>query len=239
MNFIFDVDDTLYNQFIPFFEAYKQLGLHTLYTIDVEALFTRSRAYSELVFDQVCKKEMTIEESGVFRITRAFLDDGIQISEPMALALQQEYGKQQSHIQMSEVMKQLLLNLHKQGHTLGVITNGPQNHQQKKIDAMQLVRYIPEKHIFISGTYGVNKPETTLFKICEKQMGMQEEDTYYIGDSYENDVIGANRAGWKSIYFNRRGHALVEEANYVVKSEEELVLLIKNITTNKWNSKLK
>ncbi len=229
MNFIFDVDDTLYNQITPFLDAYKEIKLEDKYNVDVEELFKRSRKYSDEVFDQVSKGSMSIDESGVYRITKAFLDEKIQIPKEIALQLQQLYRKKQKEIKLSNTMQRILMYCIHHNHTIGVITNGPSIHQQGKVDALQLINYMPKEHIFISGNYGINKPDARLFEICEQQLNIKKEETFYIGDSYENDVIGAKNAGWKCIHLNRRKQPLHKDATYIVENEEEVFELIKQI----------
>ena len=36
--------------------------------------------------------------------------------------------------------------------------------------------------------------------LVENEMGHDPEDSYYIGDSYRNDVVGAKMAGWNAIW---------------------------------------
>lgn len=229
MNFIFDVDDTLYNQITPFIEAYTSLEFDQEYNVDIEELFKRSRKYSDEVFGKVSKGLMSIDDSGVYRISKAFLDEGIQIPKEKALKLQQEYRKRQGQIKLSNTMHEILTYCIQHQVTIGVITNGPSIHQQAKVDALQLVNYMPKENILISGNYGINKPEAKLFKICEKQLQIKKEETYYIGDSYENDVIGAKNARWNCIHLNRRNQPLHTDATYIVDSEEEVFELIKQL----------
>ena len=37
----------------------------------------------------------------------------------------------------------------------------------------------------------------------QEKLQLDTESLYYIGDSFENDIVGANNAGWKSIWINR------------------------------------
>ncbi len=228
MHFIFDVDDTLYDQCEPFLRAITKLGYDALYPLDYIALFTRSRAYSEEVFAKVVKNEMSIDESGVYRIKKAFLDDGVVLQDTQALAIQVQYRENQSTLCLSETMQDILKYLVIHGHTLGVITNGPYAHQQSKIDALQLHTYIPQEHIVISGQVQIDKPNPAIFQYLEDILHCEKKDTYFIGDSYENDVLGAIGVGWNAIYFNRRGHQ-GKVVTHEVSNEQQLFMLLKQI----------
>ena len=51
-----------------------------------------------------------------------------------------------------------------------------------------------------------------------------KDDIIYIGDLYETDVIGAQRAGIKSCWINKKGEEKADcLAAYVVNSTEDLL----------------
>lgn len=50
-----------------------------------------------------------------------------------------------------------------------------------------------------------------LFEFVEAKMKLNIDDTYYIADSYINDIIGARNVGWKAVWFNRRRLEFVKE----------------------------
>ncbi len=81
---------------------------------------------------------------------------------------------------------------------MGIITNGPKEHQQHKINDLQINDWIPTEHTFISGKVGIEKPDKKIFKLVEEQIGIKGAETYYIGDSFENDVIGSKKC-WLEI----------------------------------------
>ena len=61
------------------------------------------------------------------------------------------------------------------------------------------------------------------FKYIENAFELNPEETWYIGDTYEADVIGANGAGWNTVWFNHRNRECLENrANVTIKSIEEL-----------------
>jgi putative hydrolase of the HAD superfamily len=67
----------------------------------------------------------------------------------------------------------------------------------------------------------------------ERRMGFSKNDVYYIGDNFDNDIIGANAAGWKTIWVNFRKHKAVDQevsATYVVETPEELLRLVEELT---------
>jgi len=52
---------------------------------------------------------------------------------------------------------------------------------------------------------GVGKPDPRIFEILLERTGHTPEEAVYVGDSAEDDVVGAGAAGVRSIWVNRRG----------------------------------
>ena len=87
---------------------------------------------------------------------------------------------------------------------LGIITNGPTDHQTKKLNQLQLANWIPSQHMIVSQATGFQKPEKEIFQLAEERFNLTAEETLYVGDNYDNDVLGAKRAGWQALWFNHR-----------------------------------
>ena len=107
-----------------------------------------------------------------------------------------------------------------------IITNGPPENQRKKIDYLGLDKYFSKEQIIVSGEESVAKPNPKLFRIAEERFQINREKVWYIGDSYENDIIGAYQAGWKSIWIDHQNRSEVLQdgnlATVTVKSPAEL-----------------
>ena len=71
---------------------------------------------------------------------------------------------------MTDAMKDLLQSL-KEKVTLGIITNGPAQHQWDKVNALGVTEWIPVGHVFISGALGVAKPDKRIFSQCGGKNG--------------------------------------------------------------------
>lgn len=231
MNIIFDVDDTLYDQTQPFKKAFDSLWKNR-YDVDVDALYKVSRQYSNAVFDLVMDNKMSVDESGVYRMKKAMHDFGYAISEEEALAFQLCYRHNQAHIEVSETMQKLLTFCVDEKVTLGVLTNGISDHQHKKMKGLQLTRWIKPENLFVSDDIRLSKPDPNAFLHIAKAMQIKADNTIYVGDSFEHDVVGARAAGWQVIHFNRRCHDVTSydiQADYEVFDEEQLVKCIQTI----------
>lgn len=91
---------------------------------------------------------------------------------------------------------------------MGIITNGPTEHQLKKVKKLGLYDYVDPKHVIVSQATGFQKPEKEIFNLAAEQFDMNPSTTLYVGDSYDNDVMGAFNSGWHSMWFNHRGRSL-------------------------------
>ena len=197
---VFDVDDTLYEQIVPFENAYKSLFDMD---IDMEQFYLLSRHYSDVKFEASRNGEMTMDEYHIYRIQEAAKDLGVLITDEQALDMQKEYKKNQQKLQMSNTTIGILELVKENDVKLGIITNGPSEHQWSKVKALGVERWIDKENIIVSGDYSINKPDVRIFEIMQEKLQLPIDSLYYIGDSLENDIVGANNAGWKAIWINR------------------------------------
>ncbi|MCR4587617.1 MAG: HAD family hydrolase [Lachnospiraceae bacterium] len=201
---VFDMDDTLYLRKDPYLKAYRELFACRL-SLDEEELYRISRKWSEITFRQQKEGEISLEQMHVDRVILTYREMGASLSLQEALHFQERYAYYQDHITLREGMEQILAALKAHGRILGLLSNGPGDHQRKKYKALGLDAYIPESHVMISGDLGIHKPETGIFRAYEEKLLKEEklgtEGVFYmIGDSLETDIAGAKAAGWKSIH---------------------------------------
>jgi putative hydrolase of the HAD superfamily len=230
---IFDVDDTLYDQMIPFKVAYQTCFGHQ-YQISTAKLYNVYRRCSDEVFDASQRGEITMEKMYIYRIQKAMLELGVSISDEDALIFQEVYAQNQKKIHLSDDMKELLLFCQKRKIQMGIISNGPAAHQRSKIASLELERWISPHNIFVSGELDVMKPDVKIFQIVEERLQLSKEFTYFVGDSFNNDIVGAKNAGWNAIWLDRRGVLPSLDSihpDHQVKSEGELIGLLHRLVT--------
>lgn len=203
----FDVDDTLYDHLIPFREALQEV-LATGNDFPYAAAYHRMRYYSDSLSAQAGgtpTQGRELIEMRTRRFMLALAEFGMTLTESKAAEIQSEYLKRQFDIQLFEGARALITRLMERGIIVGLITNGPPEHQMKKIRALGLTDLIPPERIFISGAVGITKPDRRLFDHIADKLGLTPSACYYIGDSWRNDVVGAADAGWQVLWFNHRG----------------------------------
>ena len=81
---LFDVDDTLYDQTVPFMEAYAQyFGENP--PVPARTIYPVTRKYSDQIFSRAMAGEITMDELYIYRVKKAFEDFGVSFSDQEAL----------------------------------------------------------------------------------------------------------------------------------------------------------
>lgn len=86
---------------------------------------------------------------------------------------------------------------------LGIITNGPAEVQRAKVDLLQIRPLVD--FVIISGEFGADKPDPSIYAAALKKAGSSAGDTVFVGDSVHHDMAGAHASGLRSVWINRHG----------------------------------
>ncbi|MDO4616203.1 MAG: HAD family hydrolase [Lachnospiraceae bacterium] len=202
----FDLDDTLYDRSQPFREAFRQF-LPLQSDLDLKAYDACNHRGDE-VFHASQRGEITMDEMYIYRYTKGFSDIGISMTDDDALRFQELYKERQGKICIGEGVPELLDYCTANFSMVGIITNGPEDKQKRKLQTLGLSRWIPEQQTIISGVVKVDKPDPAIFHLAEKMAGKGPESMLYVGDSFVNDMAPAIALGWKTIYLNRKAQAV-------------------------------
>ncbi|UUV98884.1 HAD family hydrolase [Vagococcus luciliae] len=210
---VFDVDDTLYEQRIPFEMAIKaNFGTKSWFddTIFLPTLYRLFRYHSDIAYANVIAGVLSLHDMRVLRIKQTLKDIGVEITDSECESFQACYLHEQTKIVVHPEMIKLLNILKDKNISTSILTNGPTDHQELKLSRLNLVKWIDEEAHHISESIGYSKPDATAFKMVEKSHP-NETDFLYVGDSYDNDVVGAKSAGWKVIWLNKNNKRLTPE----------------------------
>ncbi len=81
-------------------------------------------------------------------------------------------------------------------HPTGILTNGDGPTQRRKADACGLAELV--ETVVVSNDVGARKPDPAVFAAAEQRL---PADTHlYVGDTHDEDVVGAREAGWEAVY---------------------------------------
>jgi putative hydrolase of the HAD superfamily len=110
------------------------------------------------------------------------------------------------------------------GLRLGLITNGRLSVQGRKVDGLDIRRFL--EVVLISESIGVRKPDPRIFAEALFQMGVSPASAMYVGDNPEVDVVGAKRSGLLAIWKRDRYWAEPEDVDGVIDDLVELLPLV-------------
>ncbi|MFD0897847.1 HAD family hydrolase [Loigolactobacillus binensis] len=227
---LFDLDDTLYDQLQPFRQAFT--ATFAFKNVPLEKLYRLSRQLSDQVFTASTTGAMSMTAMYIYRIQKALAHFDHPISAQQAQTFQQNYQHYQQQIQLLPDVIATLNYCQAHQFGLGIITNGPTAHQEAKIAQLGLQRWIKPSQIIISGAVRVAKPAPQIFQLTAARLHLTPATTYFVGDSFANDIVGAKQAGWHTIWLNRRQHQISDAskvADYIVPAAHTLTAVIKTL----------
>lgn len=97
-----------------------------------------------------------------------------------------------------------LIALRDEGCKLGIVSNGRSVKQWEKLIRLGLHHFFDA--VIISEDVGSEKPQSKIFRVALEELGVKPEETIYVGDDPETDVLGANKAGLISIRMIKQKH---------------------------------
>ncbi len=121
------------------------------------------------------------------------------------------------------------------GYHVGIITNGA--HDEHTDSQLSKVRYLGLSEriqsLTISGEIGVRKPNLEIFKVACERADVLPKEAVYVGDSVQNDIVGANHAGMTSIFINRKSKELIpqiadERPDYAISNLHDVLSCLKH-----------
>jgi 5'-nucleotidase len=204
---LFDLDDTLFDHLystrqglLAVCEAYPGLQECSL-----DVLFADYTRLLDEVHLRVLQGSLTIDEARRERFRRFFLlhapatEDLANVIEHAAMLHRERY---QTTRQVVVGAVALLEHLHKQVK-IAIVTNNIVAEQVDKLQLLKLEHLIDE--LVTSEETGFIKPDPRIFHVALERLGCRAEETVMIGDSWKSDVLGAQQAGIRAIWFNRTG----------------------------------
>ena len=124
------------------------------------------------------------------------------------------------------------LALLRKRYTLGVITNGTSSVQRRKYDLLGVEAHSRPELFIPSEAVGYNKPDSRIFEHALDLAGVSAAEALMVGDWLAVDVIGAQDAGMRGVWFNPHGRdapeGIVPDAT--IRRFDELPGVIENLS---------
>ena len=112
------------------------------------------------------------------------------------------------------------------GYSVGLITNGKSELQRKKLSMLNLENSFDE--IIVSGEYGKNKPDLSIFHEMSRRLNIPESELIYVGDHPVHDIDAASKAGYITAWVKSNGTWIegCRRPDFEVDSVEEIPSLL-------------
>lgn len=185
---IFDLDDTLYNEFDYVKSGFKAVA---------KLIPKIENAYDSL---------LAAFRAGKPAIDMVLNDAGIQDSSLKKRCLE-AYRHNRPDIKLENEVKELLGTLRAEGKKLGIVTDGRPEGQRAKIEALGLSQLVDEIIITdeLAGATGdvmnFRKPNDMAFIIMQRRLGAALRDMVYVADNPAKDFHAARSLGFDAVYF--------------------------------------
>ncbi|MGV7210187.1 YjjG family noncanonical pyrimidine nucleotidase [Oxalobacteraceae bacterium A2-2] len=196
--FLFDLDDTLLDfrasEKLAFSRTLQDLGLTTI----TESLFQQYQAYNVALWRAFEQGAVSKDFLKVERFRQTFAANGLDL-DPEAASLGYLEALSENVVLIDGAAR-LCEALAAQGE-LGIITNGVASIQERRIAASGLGGYI--SFIATSEACGHAKPDSRFFEYTTAMARrFNRSETVIVGDRLDADILGANRYGIDSCWFN-------------------------------------
>jgi putative hydrolase of the HAD superfamily len=109
------------------------------------------------------------------------------------------YAPQVGYTVLEEDLLQTLESFQRRGVKLGIVSNTfvPAAALDRHLRMVGLFPYFPVR--IYSGEIGHRKPGPRIFQLALEQIGAKANETVFVGDRIETDMVGARRAGMTTI----------------------------------------
>ena len=81
--------------------------------------------------------------------------------------------------------------------------------------------------VISSADYGIRKPHGVIFLSAVSKLSLKPSEVWYVGDSLERDILGANQCQMPAIWYNRQQqeHGGIARPEAEVRSWEEFTVM--------------
>ena len=124
----------------------------------------------------------------------------------------------------------MLDELKNMGLKVGLITNGREGLQEKKLEMLGLNDMFD--FVLVSGKYNCPKPSLKPFKMMSEWLNLPANQMMYVGDHPLNDVDSSRKAGYIPVFVNtagRWGMPEIERCEHSVETVADIPDLVKKL----------
>tara|TARA_R110002050_G_scaffold32590_1_gene83887 strand:- start:252 stop:908 length:657 start_codon:yes stop_codon:yes gene_type:complete len=172
--FVFDLDDTLYNELDYLISAYIEIANR----VDAK----NEKLLFSVMFSLYRNNENVFE----------YLVKNYRVDKKELMTL---YRNHFPKIKLQKGVKKLFKSILLKEAKIAIITDGRSSTQRNKLKALNILKYI--SFVSISEEVGSEKPSLIPFKLIMDKL--PSENYFYIADNFKKDFIAPNKLGWNTI----------------------------------------
>lgn len=200
---LFDLDDTLFDHLYSMRASIAKLVSHFPRLANVPLVLVEStyRASLEELHVHVLAGTMTIPQARQARVQR-ILELAGPVADPGVVAEGVQVQKDGYQASRRAVPGTHALLRHLRDHArIGVVTNNVHAEQVEKLEVCGLTDLVDT--LVTSEEVGIPKPDPAMFHVAMDRLGVDPQDCVMVGDSWSSDVVGAQRANIRPVWFVR------------------------------------
>jgi putative hydrolase of the HAD superfamily len=199
----FDLDNTLWdldrNALETLHELFHKYRLTDLGVPSFEIFFEKYKLRNEMMWEQYRLGKIDKVTLRDDRFSLTFWDMGLD-AELAPKELAAEFIRNAPRKKYLFPHAHEILGYLQEKYSLHIITNGFEEAQHIKLQSADLTKYF--KNIIISEHTGFKKPDVKIFHYASESANCVAENCVMVGDSLAVDIVGAQEAGWDTVYFN-------------------------------------
>lgn len=197
---LFDLDDTLLDHRGAARKALSRWAPSAGLTEPLEILATRWERLETTFYQRYQAGELTRLEQRRHRV-RCFLPSLPDGNDAADAAFEEYWNIYEESWRLFDDARDALMGAQDSGLAVGILTNGQVEDQQRKVEAVGLVDM--DVPLIASSQLPAAKPDPRAFVTACEILGVAPHRCFMVGDSIENDIHGARRAGLSPILLDR------------------------------------
>jgi putative hydrolase of the HAD superfamily len=187
----FDIDDTLYDT-SEFAKLARKAALNAM--IDAGLPLSQDDAYTLL--REIIKEKGSNYDKHLNVLTKRVF--GKEDPLLIAIGMITYHNVKFALLRLFPETMSALIHLKANGYHLGVISNGLTIKQYEKLVRLGLHHFFDS--VITSQEAGVKKPDPAIFKLAMERMGCKAENSVMIGNSFDDDILGAVNTGMSAVF---------------------------------------
>lgn len=200
---LFDLDDTLFDHLGTVERALAETSRRypVLAAVPLSVLVAENQRMLEELHARVCTGELDMSVARIQRLQRLFEFCGGSCTqaqaEEVAAGYRVAYQKNRHAVDGAHDLLEYL-----RGKTrIGIVSNNMTAEQEEKLRAIGLDAFID--FMVTSEDAGILKPESGIYLRALDVAGVAASEAVFIGDAWENDVVGPQTVGIKAMWLSR------------------------------------